>query len=293
MTTLDHEPLVASDDLSLLLPEWQGYGLDATPRSGARALAGLFPAGSFVEIDAPHDEALAVEDGVIGLSSIAGRARHTLDAIRARRPSRLFTIGGTCGVELAPITYLNERYKGDLGVVWLDAHGDLNTPRTSPSGRFHGMVLRTLLGAGPDALVNLLPRRLAGEQVVLAGTRDLDRDEATFISDSAVSMLTPADLRVPGRVAGRIKACGFTKIYIHLDVDVFDPGVFPDSLVHAPGGLSLDELSETIHSLARGFAVVGFSVVEFRPRSADALARVGHLLDRCAIDIGALAVRVR
>jgi len=291
MAPLNHEPLTADDDLSLLLPEWQGYGLDAESATGARALAGLFPAGAFLEIHAPDVETLSSENGVTGLSSITRRAHETLNAIQARRPARIFTIGGTCGVELAPVAYLNARYRGDLAVVWLDAHADLNTPQSSPSGRFHGMVLRTLLGAGADALVSLLPRRLAPTQVLLAGARDLDRDEATFVSDTAVSWLTPADLRVPDRVAGRIRAGGFTRIYLHLDLDVLDPMGFPDSLVHAPGGLSTDELVETIHDLTGAFDVVGFSVVEFRPRSADALSRLDNLLNRFGVTIGALALR--
>lgn len=278
----------ASADLALLLPEWQGYGLDATPAAGARALAGLFPDGAFLEVAAPDAEALSLEDGVLGLSSIVHRAAAALEAIRARRPSRIFTVGGTCGVELAPIAYLNDRYRGDLAVVWLDAHADLNTPQSSPSGRFHGMVLRTLLGAGPDALVRVLPRPIVKEQIVLAGVRDLDRDEAVFVSNAAISLLTPADLRVPGRVAGRIRAGGFTKIYVHLDLDVLDALEFPDSLVPASGGVSMDEVAETIHGLADAFDIVGFSVVEFRPRSADARARVGRLLGRCGITMGPL-----
>ncbi len=281
------------DDLSLLLPEWQGYGLDATPASGARALAGIFPVGAFLEIDGPDAKALPVEHGVIGLSSIALRARATLDTIRARRPSRIFMVGGTCGAELAPVAYLNERYRGDLGVVWLDAHGDLNTPQSSPSGRFHGMVLRTLLGSGPEELVGLVARRLMPEQVVLAGARDLDRDEAAFLSNSAVSWLTPANLKVPDRVAGRIRARAYTKVHVHLDLDVLDPVEFPNALVPARGGVSAEEVAETVSGLARAFEIVGFSVVEFRPGSADAVSRVGHLLDRCGIDIGALAPRVK
>lgn len=287
---MSHEPeLRPSDDLSLLLPEWQGSGRDAGVAAGARAIAGLFGAGDFLEIDAPAIEALVVEDGVIGLSSIAPRFERTLDAIRARRPSRIFTVGGTCGVELAPVAYLNERYHRDLVVVWLDAHADLNTPESSPSGRFHGMVLRTLLGSGPASLVSRLPKPLALEQVILAGARDLDRDEITFVSDSAVSLLTPADLLVPDRIAGRIRASGFTRVYLHLDLDVLDPAEFPDSLVHAPGGLSVEDITTTVRSLAATFNVVGFSVVEFCPRSADALSRVQRLLARCGIDIGVLA----
>jgi len=282
---------VAVDDLSLLLPEWQGYGVDALVASGARQAATLFDAGAFLEIDAPDVETLAVEHGVLGLASIAGRARRTLAAIDERRPSRIFTVGGTCGVELAPVAYLNARYRGDLAVVWLDAHADLNTPESSPSGHFHGMVLRTLLGDGPAVLVDALPRVLAPAQVVLAGARDLDRGEIAYVSDAALSLLSPADLLVPDRVAGRIRAGGFTRVYLHLDLDVLDPAEFPDTLVSAPAGLSRDNVVATVRELAGRFDVVGFSVVEFRPRSADALARLAHLLDRCGIAIGALGAR--
>ena len=280
-------------DLSLLLPEWQGYGVDASVAAGARAIAGLFAPGTFIEIDAPDDEALAVEGGVLGLSSISRRLTRTVDTLVDRNPTRIFTVGGTCGVEVAPVSYLNHRYQSDLAVVWLDAHADLNTPVTSPSTHFHGMVLRTLLGAGPAELVDQLPRRLSPEQIILAGARDLDRAEVTFVSDAAVSLLTPADLLVPDRLAGRIRAGGFTRVYVHLDLDVLDPQEFPDSLMHAPRGVSVDDVADTIRGLVSAFDVVGFSVVEFRPRTADALSRLGQLLDRCGVSIGALGSRSR
>jgi arginase len=282
---------VRTDDLSLLLPEWQGYGVDARVASGARQIATLFDAGAFLEIDAPDEEALTVEQGVLGLSSIAGRARRTRAALDERRPSRIFTVGGTCGVELAPVSYLNSRYRGDLAVVWLDAHADLNTPESSPSGHFHGMVLRTLLGTGPAILVEALRRPLIPAQVVLAGARDLDRDEITFVSDAALSLLSPADVLVPDRIAGRIRAGGFTRVYLHLDLDVLDPVEFPDALVSTPNGLSRDNIVATVRELAVRFDVVGFSVVEFRPRSADALPRLAQLLDGCGMVIGALGTR--
>lgn len=279
------------DDVSLLLPEWQGYGVDAGVASGARQIATLFDPGTFLEIEAPDEEALTVEQGVLGLSSIAARARRTLAALDERGPSRVFTVGGTCGVELAPVSYLNSRYRGDLAVVWLDAHADLNTPESSPSGHFHGMVLRTLLGAGPAALVEMLRRPLLPAQVVLAGARDLDRGEITYVSDAALSLLSPADALVPDRIAGRIRAGGLTRVYVHLDLDVLDPIEFPDALVATPNGLSRDNVVATVRELAARFDVVGFSVVEFRPRSADALARLAQLLDRCGIEIGALGSR--
>ena len=276
-------------DLSLLLPEWQGYAVDSAVADAARALAASFSHGAFVEVQTPMTEPLTLEEGVVGLAAIARQAQMAVEAITAQRPSRIFTIAGTCGAELGPVSYLNARYRGDLAVVWLDAHGDLNTPETSPSAHFHGMVLRTLLGAGPESLVRLLPRRLSADQIVLAGVRDLDRDEVIFISDAAITRLSPADLLVPDRVSGRVRATGFTKVYIHLDLDVLDPVEFPDALMRTPGGPTIDQVVDTIRHLDASFDVVGFSVVEFRERTADAVARAERLIKRCGIRIGAAA----
>jgi hypothetical protein len=92
-------------DLSLLLPEWQGYGVDSAVAAGARAVAGLFDGTTFVEIDAPDEETLTVDGGVLGLASIAARLPRALAALNERHPARIFTIGGTCGVELAPVSF--------------------------------------------------------------------------------------------------------------------------------------------------------------------------------------------
>ena len=123
---------------------------------------------------------------------------------------------------------------------------------------------------------------------MLAGVRDLDRDEAMFISDTAISRLGPADLLVPDRVTGRLRTGGFTKIYVHLDLDVLDPVEFPDVLVPAPGGISTTVLTETIQSLAASFDLVGFSIVELKPVSSDAAERVRRLIDGFGLRIGAL-----
>ena len=280
---------MASGDLSLLVPEWQGSGAVTPVGAGARLIASLYGGESpFTVIDAPDQETLTTEDGVIGLSSIVSRARKTLAAIDAQQPQRIFTVAGTCGAELAPVSYLADRYRSDFAVVWLDAHGDLNTPASSPSGRFHGMILRTLLGDGPASAVSLVRRPLSPTQIVLAGVRDLDRDEAMFISDTAISRLGPADLLVPDRVTGRLRTGGFTKIYVHLDLDVLDPVEFPDVLVPAPGGISTTVLTETIQSLAASFDLVGFSIVVLKPVSSDAAERVRRVIDGFGLRIGAL-----
>jgi len=85
-------------------------------------------------------------------------------------------------------------------------------------------------------------------------------------------------LLVPDRVSGRVRARGFRKVYIHLDLDVLDPVEFPHSLMQTPGGVSMNAIAETIQDVTRSFDVVGFSVVEFRPRGADAVSRLVNWL---------------
>src|SRR3954464_8939423 len=121
----------------LLYPEWQGYGVDAAVHHGAHLMARtLFPDVVFTTIDSPLDEPLAIAGGVLGLSSIAARFTATLNVLRADAPDVVVTVGGTCGVEAAPVAYLNERYDGDLAVVWFDAHADITSPAPPPRGHF-------------------------------------------------------------------------------------------------------------------------------------------------------------
>jgi len=259
----------------LLYPEWQGYGVDAAVHHGAHLMARtLIPDVVFTTINSPLDESLAVAEGVLGLSSISARFTAALTALRGAAPDVVVTVGGTCGVEAAPVAYLNERYDGDLAVVWFDAHADINSPATSPSGHFHGMVLRTLLGEGPPEYVRELRRVLEPRQIFLAGTRDVDPDESTYIREHGISVTAPDAFADPSAVAAAVREAGFRHLYLHVDVDCFRPDEFPDTLMRTPGGPSLASVRRTIGELRRVCHVAGSSFVEYVDRgggSVDAL----------------------
>ena len=119
--------------------------------------------------------------GVNGYAEVREQLRGALELLERAAPETLFTLGGDCSVELAPISYLNRRYP-DLGVVWFDAHADLQVPATSPSGDLQGMPLRLLLGEGEKNLKALLPSSLRPEQVLLAGVRALDPEEEEVVA---------------------------------------------------------------------------------------------------------------
>jgi arginase len=265
--------------LFLLYPEWQGSGTSPAVQQGALTIAReLFPRTHFLIADSPDEETLERVAGVAGLHSIAPRFRDTLSRIRTAAPDLIVTVGGTCGVEAAPIAYLNERYDGNLAVVWLDAHGDLNTPQSSPSGHFHGMVLRTLLGEGPADYVAELRRPLRPEQVFLAATRDLDAPESDFIQRARIWVTPPDAFLAAERLVDAIQSRGFHNLYIHLDLDALDPSDFPDTLIPTCGGPEIGLVRSMIGALSRAFSVVGASVLEYVHGGPHSLRIVDELL---------------
>ncbi|GAA4237382.1 arginase family enzyme/GNAT superfamily N-acetyltransferase [Streptosporangium album] len=239
------------------VPQWQGSSSPAAVRlaEGAARLAAMIP-------DAEH---LRVTIG----ETLAETAARTREALSRARGGFTVTVGGDCGVELEPISAALREYGERLRVVWFDAHGDLNTPDSSPSGAFHGMVLRTLLGEGPPDLVP--DRVLRPEQVVLAGVRALDPAESEYV-------------RVTGLGDLSALADG-AALYIHLDLDVLDPEFFGSVGTPEPGGLLPGELTDQIAALASRFEVVGLGVTEYepaRPQDDDLLAKlVPELVTLC------------
>jgi arginase len=138
-------------------------------------------------------------------------------------------------------------------LVWLDAHGDFNTPETTPSGFIGGMPLAMLVGRGDQTLV-----RAAGmtsqpeDEVFLADARDLDPAEAEAVRESAVHHVTHLSA-LPERVPD-------SPLYIHLDVDVLNPEDAPAMLYPTPGGSSLPEACAVMEALAATGRVVAVSV---------------------------------
>lgn len=251
------------------MPEWQGCGVSSEVADGARMLAReWWGAQEMTTVEAPQDEVLESGERVLGLASIAPRAGEALHRLRSSRPERLQMIGGTCGVEIAPIEYLNERYAGDLAVIWIDGHADLNTPQSSPSGHFHGMVLRTLLGDGPAALSTHVRHPVSADQAFLVGPRDMDPAELDYIHTHPVTWMRDEAFASPNRLAEAIEAKGFTHVYIHFDVDVVSPANFSNALMRAEGGPLLAEVADLLSHLHRHTDVVGFSVLEYCDRIA-------------------------
>ena len=270
--------------LRLLFPEWQGYGEDARVAEGARLVCKVFSKGTdFEEVLIREDERLQLEDGILGLSALVRNAAEIHEKVVVTQPDQIFLIGGTCGSELIPVAYLNHHYRSDLAVLWFDAHGDLNTPGSSPSGHFHGMVLRTLLGEGHRDFARFIPTPLGKNQVTLVGVRDLDAPEEEYCLKKGIPIISPEDLKEPRPIAAAIKRSGASNLYIHLDLDFFNPLDFPCVLVPTTGGMRMNDLDPILRNLNEQFNVVGLSVVEYVAENPEQVDKIHNLFENSGI----------
>jgi arginase len=189
-------------------------------------------------------------------------------------------LGGDHAIAMGTVAGLLDAGQ-DVGVLWVDAHGDINTPDTSPSGNVHGMPVATLLGlSGLGARLGWTSRTLDARRVVLFGTRTLDPGEQRTIREVGVRMFTMSEIDQRG-----IKACldeavdrlsGVGGIHISFDIDAVDPLEAPGVGTPWPGGLTYREAHLAMELLAATGAVTSMEVVEVNP-IADHENRTGKL----------------
>lgn len=148
-----------------------------------------------------------------------------------------------------------------MNVLWIDAHADLNTPESSPSKTFHGMPLRLLLGEGDSILKQSLFSYLKPSQIILYGTRDLDKPEEKYIQEKNISTNTITK----------------SNLYIHLDLDVIDPLEISDVKCPSPNGVGFEKLKEMLTQLKSKYNIVGASLVEYAPKTKKIDERVSEL----------------
>ena len=194
----------------------------------------------------PYPEAAVVEEETLGEQNLA---------IATELPERPIVLGGCCCSHIGAVEGLANRY-GRLALVWLDAHGDLNTPESSPSGNLWGMPLRMLLDSGSVEL----------SDVLLLGARSLDPPERELIASIGLPT-EPSDL---DRVLE-----GTEGVYVALDCDVFEPNGIR-AFMPEPGGYSLEQAEELFAAITERAPVLGagLSGLAAEPSNVEPLARL-------------------
>ena len=170
------------------------------------------------------------ETGVVQEASLA----ELRAALAAELPDRPVVLGGCCCAHVGAVEGLAARAGGRLAVVWLDAHGDLNTPATSPSGNLWGMPLRMLVDGGAAAAAD----------VALVGARSLDPGEEAFLAETGI------DDDLDRALAGA------ERVYVALDCDVLAPGEL-EVFMPEPGGPGAAEVEALLARVAATLPVAG------------------------------------
>jgi arginase len=203
------------------VPRAWGKGGDAMVEAAALALA--YPETAVVEEDTLAGQSLALASDL---------------------PERPLVLGGCCCAHVGAVEGLAARHER-LAVVWLDAHGDLNTPESSPSGNEWGMPLRMLIEGGA----------VGAADVALVGARNLDPPEVEFVEAAGINAAEDAVERVLANVD-----C----VYVALDGDVFRPDELA-VFMSEPGGLTLEEVERLFRDLAARATIVGAGLTGLAP----------------------------
>ena len=269
----------------LVVPQWQGSPSSRAMQliDGAEAIAGDLPRSATTVLDVPMEAGESLGTGIHRLSSLQ-RIREQVDAALAPHDELTLVVGGDCGVALASIGHAAAR-GGSLAVVWIDAHPDLHTPDSSPSGAFAGMVLRAALGDGEPGL-SLPPGTVTSDHVILAGARSYDDAELEAVERLGIAALAIDDLRDPQALATAVRATGADALYVHIDVDALDPAELAGNAHPEPFGCTVPELTAAIAQARQVVPLVGASLAGYSPASpTSATDDLGALLRL----VGALA----
>jgi arginase len=184
-------------------------------------------------------------------------------------------LGGDHSIAIGSVagsTNFFSRQNESLGLIWFDAHGDANTPETTPSGNIHGMSLAVALGLGDPDLVNLGGRapKVLARNTVLIGIRDLDGGERETLKKSGVTVYTMRDVDERGMrdvvdEATRIASDGTSGIHLSFDLDVVDPEDAPGTGTPVWGGITYREAHLAMEMLADRAEIVAIDLVEVNP----------------------------
>src|SRR5438270_8670430 len=184
-------------------------------------------------------------------------------------------LGGDHSVAAGTVAGVAEFYRRQnqkIGLIWIDAHADINTPDTSPSGNVHGMPLAAIMGLGPAELANIynFSPKVHPENCVLVGVRDIDARERENIRRTGIEVYTMRDIDERGmrqvieealRIAGR----GTSGYHISLDMDWIDPEDAPGVGTPVRGGASYREAHLAMEIIADHGRMTSFEIVEVNP----------------------------
>jgi arginase len=206
----------------------------------------------------------------VACQSLADQVEHILDA-----GAIPIILGGDHSIAIGSVAGLASFYRkrdSRVGVIWFDAHGDMNTPETSPSGNIHGMPFAAILGHGVQELTHIsgFAPKVSPEDCVLIGARSVDREEAVALKESGIRVITMRELDERGMstvmdeamwLASR-RTAGF---HVTMDMDFVDPDYAPGVGTPVPGGPTYRESHLAMEKIADSGKLLSFELTEVNP----------------------------
>lgn len=208
-------------------------------------------------------------DGVLDRDDIALQIKAALDILNVEKPDKIVTLGGECSVSVAPFTYLADKYKDDVAMIWIDAHPDITLPGDVYTG-YHAMAVTACMGLGDKDIVSQLPARISPEKILFVGLRDWERDEIKARQQEyGIKHLSPEDVATDSSaVIDWLKKCKASGVVVHFDMDVLDPAEIIAAVGVVPDGMKVADVVRVINDIASEKELVGLTVAEPMPRIA-------------------------
>ena len=202
----------------------------------------------------------------VAIAAVAAQIRQSVMS-SIERDETAIILGGDHSVAMGTVSAALTR-PGRVGVLWIDAHGDFNTPETTPSGNVHGMVVTSLMGRCPPPLI-FGEKHLQPEQIVMIGIRDLDSQERVALRESHIPVMTMREIDENGIAAVTRNALAtlgdVDALHISFDMDSLDPTIAPGVGTPVPGGLSIREAHLLMEILCDDGRVRSLDLVEVNP----------------------------
>lgn len=280
--------------IRLIYPQWQGGDIarwitevpnpDDASRGyylGAQLLNFLAPNNEQKTFTVPITTAIAerkVIDGVLDRDIIIKQSKAALDILNMEQPNKIVTLGGECSVSVVPFTYLANKYKNDVAMIWIDAHPDITLPGDVYPA-YHAMAVTACMGLGDNKIISELPAKISPSKILFVGIRDWERDEIkTRQQQCGIKHLTPEDVRANDNAIHEwLKSCGASKVVIHFDMDVLDPAEIITAVGVVPNGMKIAEVVKVINDISKEKEIVGLTIAEAMPRTA---IRIKNMLEQ-------------
>ena len=268
--------------LRLLYPQWQGGDIAALVPElnkedsslgyylGAELLEFLAPkniASKTAKVPISLEYSRESKNGILNYDEIVAQSKAALEILNTQKPDKILTLGGECSVSIVPFSYLAHKYSGDVAIVWIDAHKDLNLQGDTYQG-YHAMALAATFGLiDKDGIARILPAHFNPKDSIIVGLRDFEGKKER-LEEIGVKVLSPEESRDSTKLLEWLKSRGKSKVVVHFDLDVLDPSELIMAVGVVENGLKIAEVVNLINAINTNYDLVGLSIAEHMPRVA-------------------------